>query len=146
MLVRCVFFFALWISPALALADSNPVRELHPLTITSKSHTTTIDVEFATTQEEQMQGLMHRPYLPEYRGMLFIFDDYHLFSVWMKNTLVSLDVYFINKEREITHILRNMKPLSEEIHHAGLYSKYMLEVPGGFSRRHGIRIGDKLEW
>src|SRR3989344_5640548 len=61
-------------------------------------------VEIAQTQEEKVQGLMHRVSLDNNKGMLFIYDSPTIAKFWMKNTLISLDIIWINKNNKIVHI------------------------------------------
>jgi uncharacterized membrane protein (UPF0127 family) len=70
--------------------------------------------EVADTNEERLQGFQHRKEVPEGTGMLFVFDspDYH--SMWMKNTLVPLDMIFLNEGRVVTSIAADRVPLSED--------------------------------
>ncbi len=56
-----------------------------------------IDLEVAQTPEQQQMGLMHRPALPDDRGMLFTFSQPQPVSFWMKNVPVPLDMVFLNK-------------------------------------------------
>lgn len=110
---------------------------------------TAVQVELAQTQEETELGLMYRETLGENEGMLFIFpeDDFRLF--WMKNTLIDLDMIFIDSTGEIINIADKV-PHSyidapqDEIATAGGFGKYVLEVNGGFAIKHNLHQGDKL--
>ena len=72
-----------------------------------------IIVELARTNQERQQGLMFRDQLCENCGMLFIFDNERSLSFWMKNTLIPLDMVFINSNLEIVDILHAV-PCSED--------------------------------
>ncbi len=108
-----------------------------------------IQIELAQTQEETERGLMYRETLGENEGMLFIFeqDDIRLF--WMKNTLIDLDMIFIDSTGKIVNIADSV-PHSyidapeEEIATAGGFGKYVLEVNAGFALKHNLHQGDKL--
>ena len=110
---------------------------------------TAVRVELAQTQEETELGLMYRETLGENEGMLFIFpeDDFRLF--WMKNTLIDLDMIFIDSTGEIINIADKV-PHSyidapqDEIATAGGFGKYVLEVNAGFAIKHNLHQGDKL--
>ena len=103
-------------------------------------------VELAVTPEEKAKGLMHREYLDENKGMLFIFEDEKAPSFWMKNTLIPLDMIFINSDNKIVDILvaepckkdpcKSYTPKAD--------AKYVLEVNAGFSERHNAKIGDEV--
>jgi len=69
-------------------------------------------VEIAKTNEEQTKGLMHRLDLKKNGGMLFLFDTEKKASFWMKNTLIALDIIFINKNGSINKIHNNTRPKS----------------------------------
>ena len=69
-------------------------------------------VEIAKTSEEQAEGLMYRLELKKNGGMLFLFDNEKKASFWMKNTLIPLDIIFINKNGSINKIYKNTIPKS----------------------------------
>lgn len=70
-------------------------------------------VEIADTPEKQEKGLMGRESLPENQGMLFIYDEPQDLSYWMKNTLISLDIIFIDDDMEVVSVKQG-QPMSEE--------------------------------
>lgn len=107
---------------------------------------TTVSVELAITSEEKAKGLMHREYLAEDRGMLFIFEDEKAPSFWMKNTLIPLDMVFINSDNKIVDILV-AEPCKKDpckTYTPKADAKYVLEVNAGFSERHNVKIGDEV--
>lgn len=105
-----------------------------------------VEVEIAETREEITTGLMNRTNLPENGDMLFIFDEESIHKIWMKNMLISLDVIWLDNEGTIIHIDKNLVPCDDYCKHFGpeLYSKFVLEVNGGYSDRHNINIGDNV--
>ncbi len=105
-----------------------------------------IDIEIADTEYERQLGLMNRKSMEENHGMLFIFNDESLRSFWMLNTLISLDMLFINKEKRIVTIHKNTVPLSQQSYPSTEPAIYVLEVVGGFCDRHNIVLGDKISW
>ncbi len=105
-----------------------------------------IDVELATTPKEMTIGLMNRPSLPENMGMLFIFDNKSIYKLWMQNTLIPLDMIWLDENGKIIYIERNAQPCYvSQCPAFGPQSspKYGLEVNGGFTERHKIKYGDK---
>src|SRR5205085_10384280 len=72
-----------------------------------------IDVEVASTPQTQTQGLMFRTHMEDAQGMLFLFPESSKHSFWMKNTLIPLDIIFIEPKGQIDTIYRNTTPLSE---------------------------------
>jgi uncharacterized membrane protein (UPF0127 family) len=106
-----------------------------------------VEVEIATTREEIETGLMNRTNLSENSGMLFIFDDIYVHKIWMKNMLISLDVIWFNDKGTVIHIDRNMIPCDGYCQSFGpdSYSKFVLEVNGGYVDRHNVNIGDNVK-
>ena len=103
-------------------------------------------VETATTPDARMYGLMFRTSLPEYSGMLFIYDKDQPQSFWMKNTLIPLDAIFINSKKEIVSI-KTMTPCKTQqcpSYPSSAPAQYVLEVNGGFAEKNNIRTGDTV--
>ncbi len=106
------------------------------------------DVELAVKPEEQSRGLMFREHLDLDKGMLFIFEEEKKHSFWMKNTLIPLDIIWINKNKEVVFISENVQPC-EEFSCPNIKpsesAKYVLEINGGISKKIGLIIGDKID-
>lgn len=104
------------------------------------------EVELAQTQQERTRGLMSRENLDPNQGMLFIFEEEaeHLF--WMKDTLISLDIIWINHDKEVVFIKEKAQPCEKEceIIESKKKAKYVLEINGGEVGTAGIKIGDKI--
>jgi uncharacterized membrane protein (UPF0127 family) len=105
-----------------------------------------VDVELARTDPERRQGLMDRPSLPDDAGMLFVFDAPSLQSFWMKNTLIPLDMIFIDDAGTIVGIVESAEPRTLTPRSVGKPSRYVLEVNGGWSKAHGVRAGDRVRF
>jgi len=103
-----------------------------------------IDIELALDDAEREQGLMYRKSMDDNKGMLFIFDTDELQSFWMKNTIMPLDIMFVNSDFKIVKIHKNTTPFSENSLPSDKPSKYVVEVAAGFSDRFGIKEGDKI--
>ncbi len=118
------------------------------LTFTSASgeYITTIDIEIADTQEKRVRGLMYREHLGENQGMLFVFPQETYQAFWMKNTVIPLDMIFVNKNREIINIAKNTTPFSEQTYPSEKPAIYVIEVNAGFTDKYGIKPGDKISW
>jgi len=105
------------------------------------------DLELAKTPEERSRGLMFRESLDLDKGMLFVFEKEGAYSFWMKNTLIPLDIIWINKDKEIVFISENTQPCKEEYICPSVNpeknAKYVLEVNGGMAEKIGLKIGDK---
>lgn len=102
-----------------------------------------IKVEVATSSQETARGLMHRSSMPPEEGMIFVFEPPRFLSFWMKNTLIPLSIAYADKEGKIISI-REMKPLSEELHPSGGVARYALEMNKGWFDKNGIKVGDTL--
>ena len=105
-----------------------------------------IDVEIADTDYERQLGLMKRVSMEEKQGMLFIFPSDTMQSFWMRNTLISLDMIFINSNKEIVTIQKNTKVLSDQSYPSTAPAKFVLEVNGGFTDKYKIVVGDVINW
>jgi len=90
---------------------------------------------------------MGRRFLLPNHGMLFIFELQAVQRVWMKNTLLPLDIIFISKQGFVVSYLKNLQPckrLTCPVYDSVRYAKYMLEVNAGVIDRAKIRIGEKV--
>lgn len=105
-----------------------------------------IDVEVAINPPERQQGLMYRSKMDEDKGMLFIFERDDMQSFWMKNTIIPLDIMFIDSKGVINTIHKNTVPFSERSLPSKSRSQFVVEVNGGYSDRHGIKEGDLIEY
>ena len=104
----------------------------------------TINIEIAETPQRRETGLMGRPTLGENNGMLFIFQEEQPLSFWMMNTLISLDMIFVDAQKEIVTIHSKTTPFSSESYPSAKAGMYVVEVNAGFCEQHGIREGDKI--
>ena len=105
-----------------------------------------IDIEIADNEYERQLGLMNRESMEEMQGMLFIFPQERYQSFWMLNTMFSLDIIFVNSNKEIVTIHKNTAPLSEQSYPSTAPAQYVVEVNAGFCDIHNIKIGDKVFW
>lgn len=126
--------------PGLAGQGDELVRE--PLEIRSASGVHRFDVEVADTPQARSFGLMHRQHLAPDAGMLFDFREDREVAFWMKNTLISLDMLFIDRTGRIAHIAADTVPLSEDLVPSRAVVRFVLEIPGGTSAALGIAPGD----
>jgi uncharacterized protein len=105
-----------------------------------------IDIEIADNSDERATGLMYRDKLKEDQGMFFIFERESSQSFWMRNTVIPLDIMFINREGIIVKIHKNTTPFSEQSYPSVKPAMYVVEVNAGYSDRHNIKEGDKIVW
>ncbi len=102
------------------------------------------DVELATTPTQQMVGEMFRPRVPADGGMLFVWPAVQDSPMWMKNTLVPLDMVFIDADGAVRRIAEDTVPQSLRIIDSGGPVAATLELAGGTAARLGITVGDKV--
>lgn len=102
------------------------------------------DVELAITPEEQARGLMFRESLPRGAGMLFLYDRPSRVSFWMRNTLISLDMIFVDDTGTVTRVHHEAIPLDETPIPGGDGVLAVLEINGGLARRFGIAEGSEM--
>jgi uncharacterized membrane protein (UPF0127 family) len=105
-----------------------------------------INIELAETEAEQQQGLMNRPFMGNDQGMLFIFDADEIRGFWMHNTIIPLDILYVNSAMEIVHIAENTQPFSDRSIPSVKPAKYVVEVNAGFCAQYGITAGNRIEY
>ena len=105
-----------------------------------------LDIEIASSDYEIQTGLMYRKEMGDRQGMLFIFQEEAPHSFYMKNTLIALDILFIDKDLVIKKIHRNAEPLNESGIPSGGPVQYVLEVKAGMADRWGLREGDLIKY
>ena len=101
-------------------------------------------VELAQTDQQRSQGLMFRPVLAPDAGMLFIYPGERQISMWMKNTLIPLDMLFLASDGRVVALHERAVPHSLRTIASGVAARAVLELPGGTVGRLGIRIGDRV--
>lgn len=102
------------------------------------------NVEIADTNRERAIGLMNRPSMPTSEGMLFIYPRPQPLSFWMRNTLISLDLLFVDPTGVVTKIHHDAIPLDETPIPGGEGLTHVLEINGGLARMLGIQEGAEL--
>ncbi|MDJ0685732.1 MAG: DUF192 domain-containing protein [Alphaproteobacteria bacterium] len=102
------------------------------------------DIEIARTGEQRAQGLMFRPSLPADAGMLFDYRRVQPVTMWMKNTMIPLDILFIDEDGIITHIVERAVPYSLKPLPSRGPVRAVLELNGGTVAKQGFRVGDRV--
>ncbi len=133
-----------WFFPK-AVHNVSDGRARIPIVITTRGGPITIDVEVARTAAQQQRGLMFRRSLPERTGMIFLYEPPQPVAMWMRNTLISLDMLFVARDGTIVRIAERTEPFSERIISSGRDVSAVLEIEGGASRTLGIAVGDMIE-
>lgn len=103
-----------------------------------------IQVEMADTPLERQKGLMFRAELPDDQGMLFRFDKPETQCMWMKNTLIDLDVAFIDQDLRVINV-EEMKAGTTQIHCSDKPAAWALEMNGRWFAKKKIESGSKLK-
>ncbi|MEK9598224.1 MAG: DUF192 domain-containing protein, partial [Alphaproteobacteria bacterium] len=91
------------------------------------------NVEFARSKAEKATGLMFRERLADDEGMLFMWNTSSLRQFWMKNTLINLDILFIDSDYRVVHIEESAQKGSLRIISSLLPVQYVLEINAGLS-------------
>jgi len=124
------------------------LRTDHPVSVCFENDC--FSVEIADNSEEMSRGLMFREKMDADKGMLFIFEKEGEYPFWMKNTLIPLDIIWINENKEVVLITENAQPCQKD-HFCPSFkpsetAKYVLEINGGISEKIGLKIGDKANF
>ena len=106
----------------------------------------TLDIEIADDEYQSQTGLMYRKGMANNQGMLFIFEDEQPRSFYMKNTEFSIDIIYINSDKEIVSIQKNAKPYDSTSLPSEGAAQYVLEVNAGLSNTWELEKGDVVEW
>lgn len=129
----------LWFTPALAEAVTKAT-----LTLETASGAHPFNVEVATTPQEREQGLMFRTALPADGGMLFLYETPQPIAMWMKNTIIPLDMIFIDDWGKVNRIESNTEPFSLDPIPSDGDVVGILEVNAGVAEKIGLKVGDKV--
>jgi hypothetical protein len=136
---------------ASACGDSQPAGgsfgNTVPITLPDGS---VIHADLAGTPEEQARGLMFRRELAPDRGMIFPFADSQLRPFWMYQTLIALDIIWMNEQGVVVEVSADTPPCrsadpGECPNYGGaVASQYVLELAAGQAAAHQIKVGDRI--
>lgn len=108
-----------------------------------------VHVEIAADDELRAQGLMYRDHLPPDRGMLFVFPEDGEYPFWMRNTMIPLDMIWIDANHRVAAVKFQVPPCKVEncpSYAPNATARYVLEVAGGVAQQHGLKPGDPLRF
>jgi len=109
---------------------------------------TKVSVEIADTPETRERGLMFRRQLPPTDGMIFVWSEPGYYPFWMKNTLIPLDIIWLDSAGKVVSIAASVPPCKSDpcptFPPAGDAS-YVVEVVAGFAATHGVKPGDVVK-
>ena len=106
--------------------------------------TDTVVAAVARTNAERERGLMNRTEVPDGTGMLFVFEDEQIRTLWMSNTYVALDVAFLNANLTVLDI-QQLESETTTLHDSAAPAMFVLEVPKGWLADHQVRVGARAE-
>lgn len=126
------------------IVSASAVPTPQPLSLITVSGEHRFTVELATTPEQQETGLMFRKSLDANGGMLFVFPKAQPITMWMKNTLIPLDMVFIDEKGRVLRIEESATPKSERYITSGGPAIAVLEISGGRASNIELKPGDKV--
>ena len=139
----CVLAAAtIFLSLVLGAPSGQAASVLEPLTIETANGPKTYQVEVMRTDAERERGLMLRPFMPADRAMLFDFGKVDKVAMWMKDTLIPLDMLYLRTDGTIARITPMAEPMSERILPSGEPVLGVLEINSGQAAHFGIKEGD----
>jgi len=115
--------------------------------VTVYIHDKPFQAEIADTPEKHARGLMFRRCLKDGYGMLFVFPGEEVRSFWMKNTLIPLDMIFLNSDRQVVDLFASVPPCRRDpcpSYTSALPARYVLEIAGGLAKKLNLQVGDKI--
>jgi uncharacterized membrane protein (UPF0127 family) len=134
------------LSPAARASDAGSLdtQKLQAVAVVTKNGNQIFTAEFANTPGQRARGLMFRTRLPERQGMLFDFGHDQEIRMWMKNTLIPLDMIFIASDGRIHRIEQNTEPESLRPISSDGPVRAVLEMRAGTATKYGIAAGDRV--
>ena len=115
------------------------------LNIQTRNGTITYQVERAVTTEQQKKGLMYRTSLAQKNGMIFLFDPIRVVHMWMKDTLIPLDMVFFDRQGRVVHVHHNAHPQDLTVISSGRPVAGVLEINAGEAKKHSIDLRAKID-
>ena len=140
--IFCLFGFLFGLTVSHALSEANFSQS--QILIVSKSGTHKFTVDVAATAAQRQLGLMFRQEMAADRGMLFDFGEEKLISMWMKNTLISLDMLFVDETGTILQIEHATIPMSLDSISGNAPALSVIELNAGVTKELGIFEGDQV--
>ncbi|HAK54468.1 MAG: DUF192 domain-containing protein [Vicinamibacterales bacterium] len=108
---------------------------------------TRVRVEIADTAATRERGLMFRESMAENEGMIFVFDASGFYPFWMKDTLIPLDMLWVDAGGRVVSIANSVPPCRADpcpTYSPEADALYVVEVVSGFAKTHGVEVGDAL--
>lgn len=152
LLLWCTALFAAGCSPqseprAPKVASLDDFFARDELVVVANDNTShDFNVYLATSFEQQRRGLMFVRDLQPQTGMLFVYDEETLRSMWMKNTYIPLDIVFARSDGTVSSVIHDTEPLSLKSLSSIEPVTFVLELNAGVARRYRIGAGSRLIW
>jgi uncharacterized protein len=148
MLMRCGLLLTCLVAVTFSVRTQATAGQDHLVQV-STPHGGTIQAEIADTTEKRAKGLMYRDSLAKDRGMLFTFAEPQLWTFWMKNTRIPLDIIWMDSKKRIVHIERNVPTCSRTDDGCPQYqpndnAMYVLELAAGVADALKLQRGSVL--
>lgn len=145
------FFFLLFGTPV--FPDFSQIHMLmnnavSTVTFSDVENKPTFQVEIADTEAKREEGLMFRKEMAQDKGMLFIFQDDLPRSFWMKNTLIPLDMIFVDAKGKVVAIQYDAEPCNVpvcSIYGSGVAARYVVELNAGVTDLKHIVVGSTMD-
>lgn len=134
--ISCILFLSL-------LSCASHEAQANQVCLQEKCYT----VEIASDESTRSKGLMFREFMPEDEGMLFIFPHLQRTPFWMKNTLIPLDIIWMDHTRRIVHVEKAAQPCTEDPcrhYRPAAEALYVLELNAGETDKSTIKVGDQM--
>ena len=138
--LSCLFFLLIiW-----HVVSEGGNKTFHLIHIKTKERQISYHVEIADTPEKAQTGLMWRKFMAQNEGMLFVFPQSSMIKMWMKNTLIPLDMIFFNAQNQIICLHSNARPLDESVISCPYPAQKVLELNAGQINEKKLQLGDTL--
>jgi uncharacterized membrane protein (UPF0127 family) len=115
---------------------------MESVTIRTAQGSKVIRAQVADTPERREIGLMYRKQMADDEGMIFDFQEPQSLAFWMRNTLIPLDIIFIDERGRVINIVANARPMDETPLPSSAPALAVLEINGGLASKLGIHPGD----
>ena len=118
-------------------------------TIEACYHSDCFELEVVDTQEARLYGLMNRTSLEKDEGMLFVFDTESVYPFWMKDTLIPLDMIWLDHDKHVVFIANDVQPCYNEpcaVINPQTSALYVIELNAGTAARENLVVGSTIEF
>ncbi len=144
-----IFLLSLFILEGTSKGDYRNNDSKYQSNIVVKIKDKSFLMDIAKTSKERKLGLMYKESLDSNKGMIFIYNKEKKHPFWMKNTMIPLDIIWLNKSKQVVYISKNTQPCKQN-DCLGIKPNrraiYVLEINANLSDKLGLSIGDLIEF